>query len=418
MKHNHNLDVLRGIAAAAVVWRHLVGFPGFFDLNYSVAAHLAYNPPSHLSVLVFFILSGYVIQLNTKKMNNSADVVKYSEKRVLRIVPIYFVSMVLATIISFGHYGIGRVLANFLFVSLPLDNIMQENGPIWSLHYEFLYYGIFILFSYFSISLSKTVNALLILSVGLFAFSTVTHVVVHPLITSYIVGFLFWLAGALLANSKPAYEFKLSDTRFISILLMIFCLQYFNPYGTVLKLLHLKDMDYTMFSSSHQMITVSDIFFFPFTVLLILLLTNHNSKAINYLAIAVFGVPLIRLLIIGSNGWRYVVDSFYVLPSLILLVSTVLYLANFSFVNRFKAVNKLFVAMGDITYCMYIIHFPLLVAFGKAIPATNSLFAFSLKLTAFLVTLVSISYFLEKKFQPWVKDMYYKRVKKPVVAVK
>src|SRR5260221_2615947 len=199
MNHNSNLDILRGLASSVVVWRHITGYSNDFDSHSRFPSFISsYNPPAHLCVLIFFILSGYVIQANTAKLANKNLIYQYVGKRLVRILPIYFLAITFTFLLTPDRYSLLEFLSNLFCFSVPMDNVMVVNSPVWSLQYELLYYFVFILFSYFNLNLRISLVLLMLTSGLLFLVYRVTFI--HPLIISLLVGFVFWLFGASLAK--------------------------------------------------------------------------------------------------------------------------------------------------------------------------------------------------------------------------
>ena len=147
MGHNKNLDILRGFAALIVFIGHFNQLTDKFDPTYGRALSVYYNFPGSLSVLMFFILSGYVIGINTPPLTNSLLIKDYIKKRLVRIVPIYFIAIIFTAMI--GHYTWPQIFSNLFFVSVPLGNWMDGNFPLWSLNFELIYYFVFIFFSFY-----------------------------------------------------------------------------------------------------------------------------------------------------------------------------------------------------------------------------------------------------------------------------
>lgn len=141
------LEAVRGLAAAYVVAHHissnllglqqtLIGQPFRFGLE---------------AVLVFFLLSGFVISHATES-NPDIDLnwKKYFFLRIRRIYPIFVISLFLAFAID-SHYHGGKLGWGSLMGNLGM---MQDignkpgvwirpfahNSPLWSLSYEMTFY--------------------------------------------------------------------------------------------------------------------------------------------------------------------------------------------------------------------------------------------------------------------------------------
>ena len=61
------LEGLRGLAALTVVLGHTIVIKQTLDPHYQPTGVFSFQAPGHLSVLIFFILSGYVIGLTNQR---------------------------------------------------------------------------------------------------------------------------------------------------------------------------------------------------------------------------------------------------------------------------------------------------------------------------------------------------------------
>jgi peptidoglycan/LPS O-acetylase OafA/YrhL len=129
-------DLLRLLAAVAVVLYHT--WDRFFP-----ASHVKW--PGHEAVVIFFVLSGYVIAYTASRPGMTMS--EYIRHRIARIVPVAWVALALALALALdkGALPIEATLVNMLFlgqagfwwIEAPL------NAPYWSLSYEVWYYAIF-----------------------------------------------------------------------------------------------------------------------------------------------------------------------------------------------------------------------------------------------------------------------------------
>jgi peptidoglycan/LPS O-acetylase OafA/YrhL len=108
-----NLNGLRFIAAFAVVFGHTemtkkdLGFPNFKDLGIDFFN----NGGAHLGVVLFFVLSGFLITLlliKEKRKFNTINYKKFVIRRALRIWPVYFLFI---SVVIFGVHGLSSLLA-------------------------------------------------------------------------------------------------------------------------------------------------------------------------------------------------------------------------------------------------------------------------------------------------------------------
>lgn len=145
------LDLIRALAAVVVFLHH--GGMGFFSDN------LGWLPPTgHEMVVVFFVLSGFVIAFSADRAPGSWRI--FGADRLSRLWSVALPALLLSALLDFiGHrlapdvyqaqaaldhapvrYGLA---ATFLNQSWHLASKPGSNGPFWSLAYEFWYYALF-----------------------------------------------------------------------------------------------------------------------------------------------------------------------------------------------------------------------------------------------------------------------------------
>lgn len=402
-----SLDILRTILAITVVCFHAFNcYPEVFDKQFSFHNnYFNYHFPGHIRVLIFFCLSGYLISLHTPKLNDKASITSYIKKRLMRILPIYFMAIAFTVLITWGKYNWGTIVANLLFVSVPGDNVFYENGPIWYLNYEMLFYFIYIFFSYYNISLLRTVKILLAAIALLFFFFH--HVKIQPLVISYLVGLLFWTTGAAIGEKTNQRHWNISLSRLMAIFILTFCIERFNPYWSLVKLFNINLADYSGYSWNQQSMSYNDLYYYPLTILLILALTKTYSKKYIYLLAFIFISSVIKLAsVYKMYGWGFLEKEHYdyVVPVIAFSCSVTLWFADFKIGNFIKSAAKSIAPLSKITYGIYLTHMPLLVLFGMTTSTTSPGY-FTLKIIAFVAILLLVSYWLEMKFQPYVRKL-------------
>ncbi|TAH24856.1 MAG: acyltransferase [Cytophagales bacterium] len=165
------LDLIRTIAAFGVLLVHanIHWFSNnkFLDEDYG-----------HKLVMVFFVLSGYLISYSTRQKERNLS--QYINDRVSRLYSIVIPALIFTYLIDglcvFFHADymnkipenqIFRVLLNIFFLdqNWSLCSKPSTNGPFWSISYEFWYYMIYGVF-YFVQSYTK--KWLIILGICLF----------------------------------------------------------------------------------------------------------------------------------------------------------------------------------------------------------------------------------------------------------
>lgn len=135
MKHLRSLDCLRGLACLLVFFCHGVGGSDAYkhDWKFIFTA-------GNEAVVLFFVLSGFVLTLAYNK-SNKFNYLLYFKKRVFRIYPAYYLSIVIilffAIIKSKFDYSLTYILRNILLFT-QTDNFDTLNSPSWSLAYELI----------------------------------------------------------------------------------------------------------------------------------------------------------------------------------------------------------------------------------------------------------------------------------------
>ena len=135
------LDVLRGLAALAVVFNH---FGYFLPPGVKTPVYQWINPGDY-GVFVFFLISGYIVPASLER---KGSVRTFWVSRLFRLYPLYLLAVAIAVTLYMMHVGGLRgegadpetsVLSQMLMMSNVLAG---ENLPnvVWSLSYEMIFY--------------------------------------------------------------------------------------------------------------------------------------------------------------------------------------------------------------------------------------------------------------------------------------
>ena len=169
------LELLRLFAATEVVLFHVNGFP-------LLGGHrAAWNAFGHEAVVVFFVLSGFVIAFAAETRERTVKT--YAVSRLTRIYSVALPCLLLTLLFD----RIGQALVPQLYAGLVTDGSalvrlmlgglflneswtvsaqMFSNTPYWSIAYEFWYYAVFAGLFYFRGWMRITVTALACLIAG------------------------------------------------------------------------------------------------------------------------------------------------------------------------------------------------------------------------------------------------------------
>jgi peptidoglycan/LPS O-acetylase OafA/YrhL len=169
------LDVFRFLAAMGVFLSHADQHSGFAG----VLSTISFNHFDHKFVVIFFVISGYVIAASASRPDRT--LANYSADRLARLSSVVIPALVLTycldaigskvspEIYSFinPHWQSARLLLNLIYCQQLwfLCVNPSSNTPFWSLGYEFWYY---VLFGVLIFVRTKWAKILLLLIVSLF----------------------------------------------------------------------------------------------------------------------------------------------------------------------------------------------------------------------------------------------------------
>lgn len=210
------LDALRGLAAVLVLFHHLFKLNlQFFKTNFSSALYSFFYFISDLNleaVIFFFILSGFSIglSLKNKSLLNSDHLNTYFYRRFKRILPIYWIALLLTIVcgmamkqISLPEYNLVNLAGNLFFLQTIKDATdawiipYGFNGPFWSLSYEFFFYCFFpiayIVNARLLFKLNTSIKFVVLLLLTMVAM-TLNKLVFIPYV-AFFTSFIIWLLG-------------------------------------------------------------------------------------------------------------------------------------------------------------------------------------------------------------------------------
>jgi len=192
------LEGLRGFAALMVLYAHLATSMRQLDPGYAPGPGWWRFEFASGAVLLFFVLSGYVIGLTNRRPPSAAAVHGFWWRRFWRLFPINALAVGLAWL-ALPATAPGALLGNLFFLqnSQPILGqrvpLLAANPNLWSLHYEVIYYLLFPVVW----SLRPRVGLLL---GGLLGFAALRLGVPGlAYFANLAAGACFWLAGLWLA---------------------------------------------------------------------------------------------------------------------------------------------------------------------------------------------------------------------------
>jgi len=372
-----------------VVLAHIVYKGKYFNSGY-IPLPLKYLVlPAHFSVLIFFVLSGYVIGINHKDRLFNGKINDYLKKRFVRIYPIYFVATILALLVAAVSYSLPTILANFTITQNMLYPVIFENSPAWTLNFEVLFYVLFIPVSFYQVRPLIAIILSLIIAVASL-YLPLVHV-----ITAYAIGFCFWLSGLYLSRNTSK---SLTPIRLIPVLFFMLAVGIIIGERDYITPLHLPNFPpHTTVYWQQKIQAFNDLLLLPLAFLIVVLFSGHKFPHIKiYLAV----VQIIPLYVICIHKKEPEDPDFYM--GLVFYLIAVLTL----FIKIPENwLRKIGAWLGSISYGIYIIHFPLLMLFGQSIFITDNLWFYLVKVFLYITVVLIVAYQLEKVYQPIFKRL-------------
>jgi exopolysaccharide production protein ExoZ len=151
MQHKFiSIQYLRGLAAILVLASHALLYP-------LTGSHLAYSRLGWLGVILFFVISGFIMVVVTGEGRFSAP--DFLRRRFIRIVPMYWGATLLAAALALVApqlfkttvYDTGQLILSLLFVPFfnPVSGSIHPLYKLgWTLNYEVFFYVCFALLAF------------------------------------------------------------------------------------------------------------------------------------------------------------------------------------------------------------------------------------------------------------------------------
>jgi peptidoglycan/LPS O-acetylase OafA/YrhL len=386
-----NIEGLRGIAALSVVFAHL--FEYGIDPAFRPDGVLAHVKFSHLSVLVFFVLSGYVIGLTNPpgafSLKGAAD---YLKKRFVRLYPIYAVAVGLSVLVVPEANGL-KVLSNLSFLQFALTKSLRGNVVLWTLNFEVLYYVLFLGVLY----LRPNPKVLLALAFGVSNLGLVFPGV-PGLLTFYASGWVFWLAGLYMAWYLPAVRrAALPANVALSFLLLLVANNVFMPGFMVLGFLRLLDV------VPVAVVCNADLVHLPVVLALFAAAAGRKLPFGKLITAMAFLLPL------GVIGALFVLGKSTEHVNFLIGTASTLAACGLYFLPIRGNVLAPFARVGSISYAVYVVHMPLANLLDQIDVFSGTPLSFAVRLAAFLGAVGGLAYVLELKMQPWIRNKFLPR---------
>ncbi len=408
-KNYNALESLRGIAAFIVVMGHLNFYGNYLDRTLVFNLFKGISFDSHLAVLIFFCLSGYVIGLSTKPLTNLKEILLYAKKRWVRIYPIFIMTIGILIPITYvnGVFSL-KIFQDYIFFIFGIFRpIFMEANPLWSLQYEMVFYIIFIPISFYKIRVLPLAFATLILGfVNIYFFN---HYYTEVKLFSILFGFSFWLFGLYFSKFKINSESN-TEQVFAGNLVILFC---FGIFASLISNLRIDYLDQFFLVKREiswvlNAINLHDLYLIPFCLYLLVNFSNSkhflNSKIGRGI---IFSWPLLKYgPPILDNPIKYF--SQFRAHFWVYIFSLFLLTNNYFSKQISKIIFSITTYLGSISYAMYVFHFPILSYFTHINYFSQMQFGLEIKFTLYLLALILASHIAERIIQPRIKAIFFK----------
>jgi peptidoglycan/LPS O-acetylase OafA/YrhL len=389
---NLHLEVVRGMAAFLVVIGHLINkFPEIAK-HKNHFTNLIGNWATE-SVIVFFVLSGIVIHSSVQAKHKSAK--SFLIDRMVRINPILLIAVIISVLLEIYLFNynppVKMIIGNLIPVSTMqgymVDVFWNTNPVIWSLSFEMFFYVVFAIFVIKKDKISQR-NILIWASLGLAAIYFYFNPISENIVVNYLILMLayspIWIIGFYIWKFRNDIY-----TSFVLAIASLCCLP-------IVSRAHFSDNYYD---------PIRNVLFALCSIPLFLYLIQDKRENVgltflkkNISAIIISFTYLLSLLFI-YNDQSYPILSrllYIILPICIVFVTFFKKII----INIYeKFVVKLFTKIGSLSYSIYLIHNPILI-----ILAALSNISIFIKIPLFVITTYFVCYFLEKIYQPFIKN--------------
>ncbi len=203
-KHLVEVDILKCLAIILVIISHF----HLYLFNNAQYAELFDPYVAYFGLAIFFFLSGYTLYINNNKFNNIGDVINFYKKRLLRILPLYWVALLVFLILydsssGFRSYYLEPAsyydfsLTSFIIHFAGLQTLTGKFiGGMWFIGTIIVYYLVYPLIVYFSKNLKYMLAAIAVLLVIFVLLYTPLHIIKD----GHVPLFISIFAGGIIAN--------------------------------------------------------------------------------------------------------------------------------------------------------------------------------------------------------------------------
>ena len=384
------LEGLRGCAALIVLYGHLTAPHHALDPAYAPSPVFWFFESSLPAVMVFFILSGFVIGHTNTGGFTTLAAKSYLARRAVRVLPIYLVAVATGWMLS-PAADWRTLLGHLLFLQndaqgLPLQvSLLTANPNLWSLHYEAVYYLAFLILWWARPSAVPVFAGLLLLG-GL----ALLVPGFPPALSWLACGLVYWLAGLAVAWCLPvAAESERSP--WPSVVLLAMATGQLNVFHVLLTRLGL-DILWV------PGVTFEHLASLPSLLWLFLLVVRRRPSWLNRLEFITWSLP------VGFIIWRFIRGTWTWRGEDLAVFSMVLTAV---LVRRWRPGLSFFrwlAPIGAMSYAVYALGAPVQHFVLRLFPEiSGSVYTFAARALLVLLLLFPAAWWLELKLQSGIR---------------
>lgn len=390
-KYDYALDGLRGLAAIWVAYSHIF----FYEFKLDPAYHPTFSFGSffnaaHGGILIFFALSGYVIGLTNQLPFSKSNAIRYLLRRFIRLYPIYLIAIILGVLAS-PTDSWKTIVGNLFFLQGGVSALLSGNGVLWTLHYEIVYYIVFLAIWYFR----PKVMPLMLGSLTVASLSPWIPLF-PPIISGYAAGWVFWLFGLWLAWKQPSSG-SFAKLPVVSYILLFIATDKLTIGKTLFS-------NFGFAGIALPEISITDFVYFPLCAVLFSALTKRQIPHLRLLVMIAIALPLFQTSYLFSTKQLFNVDGW-----VIAAVQMFLGFGLWGWAVSPDIFSKL-TFFGSISYGIYVLHMPILNFVHRISILSGSPISFIIRLFIWTALTLGIAYILELKLQPKIKQWFQKNV--------
>ncbi len=390
------VEALRGLAALMVLYCHTLAPIPDLDPGYSPSELFWRFETGQGAVLLFFVISGYVIGLTNAAPFSPGRARQYLRRRAVRLLPLYWIAIGLS-VLSRPRDSVEAVVDNLLFLQNGLPyfhwraSILASNSNLWSLNYEVVYYLAFL--AVWRLEWRPGIVAAacgLVSAVGFF------WTAVPGFLTCYAGGGVFWFAGLWLARRPQPVSITGETEPWPALLLLYVATWKLKPTFLLLHRLGIPIPDHWVGLIYFD--------FLPVCVVLLAIASGRRFRGWRTAKWLCLALPAGYFAWRASRGLLFEDPNFHV-PLALTVAAAALWWWRPALVGIARMA-----AVGSISYGIYIFQRPVqwFVLDWIPLPA-GSAASFGIRMMVFLALIFILAYLMEHVLQPRINQAAKRR---------